>query len=50
MSKGEYFTGMFKNNTKFDKNISNWDMGSAADVSEMFDGCPIRDEYKPAFT
>lgn len=50
VSKGEYFTSMFKNNTKFDKNISNWDMGSAADVSEMFDGCPIRDEYKPAFT
>ena len=44
---------MFVNARSFDADLSNWDMTSvrgAADVTRMFDGCPIPDSHKPRVT
>ena len=31
----------------FDSDISNWQLNPKCDTRNMFDGCKIKDEYKP---
>ena len=38
--------GMFFN-SKFENNLSNWEINSSCNTDEMFDNCPIKEEYKP---
>ena len=33
--------------SKFNKDISNWKINKKCNTWFMFDGCPIKDEYKP---
>jgi len=40
--------GMFLE-AKFNRDISNWNIENGANVKNMFDFCPIKDEYKPKF-
>ena len=42
----ENMNRMFSNATSFNQDLSKWDLkGKKKD--EIFDGCPIKDEYKP---
>ena len=34
-------------NSKFDNDISKWQINNDCVVRHMFDNCPIRKEYKP---
>ena len=33
--------------SKFNQDISNWNINEDCDTIHIFDGCPIKDEYKP---
>jgi hypothetical protein len=35
--------------SKFDKDISSWDVINVREKTSIFYSCPIRDEYKPKF-
>ena len=35
--------------SKFNSNISNWDVSNVANNVNMFDNCPIKENYKPKF-
>jgi len=35
--------------SKFDKDISSWDVRNVREKASIFYSCPIRDEYKPKF-
>jgi hypothetical protein len=35
--------------SKFDKDISSWNVKNVKEKTSMFYSCPIRDEYKPKF-
>jgi hypothetical protein len=37
---------MFKD-SQFNRNISNWTINPECKIEIMFEGCPIKDEYKP---
>ena len=37
---------MFSNATSFNQDLSKWDL-KGKNKDEIFDGCPIKDEYKP---
>ena len=39
-------SGMFYNATSFNQDLSKWDL-SKKEKSKIFDGCPIKKEYKP---
>jgi hypothetical protein len=39
---------MFKN-SKFNRDISKWNVRKTADTRCMFERCPIKEEYKPKF-
>ncbi|HOW29242.1 MAG TPA: BspA family leucine-rich repeat surface protein [archaeon] len=41
--------GMFYFAENFDQNISNWNVNYVLSWVYMFEGCPIRNEYKPQF-
>jgi hypothetical protein len=34
---------------KFNKDISKWDVKSILYFTQIFDDCPIKEEYKPKF-
>jgi hypothetical protein len=36
-------------NSKFDGDISKWDVDNVIKMDGIFDNCPIKDEYKPNF-
>lgn len=36
--------------SEFTQDISNWDIGKAVNVRDMFFDCPIKEQYKPKFT
>ena len=36
-------------NLNFNGNISKWDVSNVTNAGNMFDKCPIKDEYKPKF-
>ena len=38
--------GMFQK-SKFAKDISNWKINKDCDTTDMFNDCPIKEEYKP---
>ena len=38
---------MFKGATSFKQDISEWDVESVTYTEDMFENCPIKDEYKP---
>ena len=40
---------MFRNATSFNQDISNWDVSNVTNAEGIFDGCPIKEEYKPKF-
>jgi len=42
---------MFAQCKSFNQDLSNWKLSpkSAVNVNNMFEGCPIKDEYKPNF-
>ena len=42
----QYMQQMF-DNSKFDNDISKWQINNDCVVRHMFDNCPIRKEYKP---
>jgi len=37
---------MFKYAKSFNQDLSKWDL-TGKDIRDMFDNCPIKDEYKP---
>ena len=45
-----YMRSMF-DNSKFNGDISNWNVGNVTNMSFMFDGCPLenRPEFQPKF-
>jgi len=40
---------MFYNTASFKQDISRWDVSSVTDRPDMFNYCPIKEEYKPKF-
>ena len=46
VSKVDDMWGMFYR-SKFNQDISNWKINKDCVTYNMFDGCPIKDEYKP---
>jgi surface protein len=40
---------MFYQAEKFNKNISNWNTGNVTEHSDMFEECPIKENFKPTF-
>jgi len=48
VSNIEYMNYMFSN-SEFNQDISDWDVSKVKYYEKIFDGCPIRDEYKPKF-
>ena len=36
-------------NSSFNKDISSWNIRKDCDIKMMFNGCDIRDEFKPVF-
>ena len=40
---------MFLGCKKFNQDISGWNVSNVTDASNIFDDCPIKDEYKPKF-
>ena len=47
-SKVENMECMFAN-SKFNGDISKWDVSSVENMTDVFDKCPIKEEYKPEF-
>ena len=43
------FAYMFKNAKSFNQNISSWDVSKGIINNGVFDGCPIKEEFKPKF-
>ena len=35
--------------SKFNNDISNWDVSNVIDKSYIFDNCPIEEKHKPKF-
>jgi hypothetical protein len=48
VSKVESMQFMFYK-AKFNKDISKWDVKSILYFTQIFDDCPIKEEYKPKF-
>jgi hypothetical protein len=42
----KFMNGMFYGASSFDQDLSEWDL-KGKEKDNMFDGCPIQDEYKP---
>ena len=42
----KYMNGMFFSASSFDQDLSEWDL-KGKEKDDIFDGCPIKDEYKP---
>ena len=38
---------MFYSAETFNQDISNWNISNETDTDEMFEYCPIEEEYKP---
>ena len=36
-------------NSKFNQDISKWDVSSVENMTDVFEKCPIKEEYKPKF-
>lgn len=47
VSNGVIFSGMFLQATSFNQNLSKWKIKGEGNSAYMFDGCPIKPEYKP---
>ena len=45
-SNVENMNSMFYNATSFNQDLSKWDL-KGKEKDKIFDGCPIKDEYKP---
>ena len=41
---------MFYGCTKFNKDISNWNVSKVNNIYRMLDYCPIEEKYKPKFS
>jgi hypothetical protein len=39
--------GMFYEAKSFNQDISNWHIKNNTETFSMFEGCPIKEEYKP---
>ena len=42
-------SGLFKNMKKFNGDISKWDVSKVNTKDNIFDGCTIKEKYKPKF-
>ena len=40
---------MFCGCKKFNQDISGWNVSNVTNTAFTFDGCPIKEEYKPKF-
>ena len=40
---------MFKFSSSFNQDLSNWDVSKVKSKTDIFEYCPIKDEYKPKF-
>ena len=49
VSKVKIMSGMFYGATSFNQDISRWKISKKTKVNDMFNSCPIVDEYKPVF-
>jgi surface protein len=51
ISDAKNISSMFAQCKSFNQDLSNWKLSpkSAVNVNNMFDGCPIKDEFKPNF-
>jgi len=48
-SKVTDMSWIFRDAKSFNQDISRWDVSKVTDTRYMFDGCPIKEEYKPKF-
>ena len=54
MPEAYYLSEMFRDCTSFNQDISDWCVPNAAEeegsyMRQVFDNCPIQEEYKPKF-
>lgn len=47
--KVTYMYNMFWNCKNFNQDLSKWDVHNVTEYSGVFDGCPIKEEWKPKF-
>ena len=42
-------SGLFRDFPDFNGDISQWDVSSVENTTDVFEKCPIKEEYKPKF-